>query len=184
MDTNRFTGSDLVPSAVTIDQNIVLKILLKNIPSIFLTMHAALIRIIESEHNVVSAAADNIFHLIHMIMHRRNLPAVAHHDFLGIRLRIFRIMNISISNRNQRKSELIEVTLSIISHIPAQLIIPDFIVLMVLRLPFIRRKAEIRRKTESALLKQSLEFSDRSIDFRTFHPFILSLLCNISDHPG
>lgn len=120
--------------------------------------------LVNRDDQISSAPVNDILALFPVKMHRRPLAFLEHNQLLRVNLLVPVIILISISQGNQGKSHLLPVSHAEIRDIPAQHIIPDFIVLMALLFPVLPGPGAERRQHKPMLPCQPLHIADAAVD--------------------
>ena len=164
MKSYRLTCFYFVLTSIFVDQDIILEIFLKDFSSVLCTVDFCLVCIIESKDNIISTTVDDILQFVCMIMHRRYLATVTHHDLFCIRFLVLWIVDISVTDGDQCKTQCIKFSFAVIGNIPAKLTLTDFIILMIFLCPLVRCERKIWRKFKSAFFHQCFHFFDCCVD--------------------
>ena len=75
----------------------------------------------------------------------------------------------TIADGNQREAHLIKVTHAIVSNVPAQAAVPNFVVFVSLGFPLFRGKMAEGRQIAMIFLAHGFQLAQSLINFRTFH---------------
>ena len=78
---------------------------------------------------------------------------------------VFVIVHIAVADRNEGETLLVIIAFAVVRDVPAERIVTDLIILVALFFPFLRCKAQERRKGEAVFTQHRLKFFDDSIDF-------------------
>ena len=127
-------------------------------------MNFCLVCIVERKDDVISTTVNDILQFVCMIVHRRYLTTVTHHDLFCVRFIVLWIVDISVTDGDQCKSQSIEFSFAVVCDIPSKLTLTDLIILMVLLCPLIRCEGKIWRKFKSSFFHQCFHFFDRCVD--------------------
>ena len=121
------------------------------------------------EYGSATTAHDDVFHLVPVEMHRRDLTGHAHHDLLGVYLGILRVLHIAVAQGDEGQALVLEVTLSVIGDVPAEHVVANLIPFMVLLGPLFRSEGQVGRDAELVLVQEFFELLDGGIDLRALH---------------
>ena len=103
--------------------------------------------VVHADEAVTAAAVDNVLGLVPVKMVRGHLALLQIQQLLCVDLRIFfRLRAAAVADGDKREPEFVKVTEAVISNIPAEHTVADFIVLVTLFLPLLRGKIAERRQ--------------------------------------